>query len=411
MLIFHEGLPRSGKSYEAVVKHLIPALSKGRKVYTNIAGLNLPQIADLAGISEADASSLVRVLADSEVPKVYDVVSDNSLVLLDELQNFFPQKQKPLEPKITDFVAQHGHRGLDIVAMGQDHRDCHALFKRRIDRLIVFIKKDMLGKPHEYHWTLKKQLPGGRFGVVNSGSSSYDPKYFGCYKSFDDGVRDDEAQDDKRGSLFSSWQFRWGLPLAAVVILICAGYLVYMFFGGGFVSMVGGNDGDKKIPKSTPVQPVPAVQGPGLVPVSAAPSPALKVEPVKFDETEIDKHNAKWRPRLSGVIQQGARMQVVIEWYDDSLRVKDRLDLAGLQGYGYAVVVDAGGATVSGPHRKPFRVTAWPMEAYAGTASRPMLNAISAGSRAEPAPVVVYQPAEQSPVRSDSKKPFTHIRD
>lgn len=40
MLIFHEGLPGSGKSFEACVKHIVPALQKGRKVFAYIEGLN-----------------------------------------------------------------------------------------------------------------------------------------------------------------------------------------------------------------------------------------------------------------------------------------------------------------------------------------------------------------------------------
>lgn len=49
MLIFHEGLPRSGKSYEAMVRHIIPALQKGRHVWAYIEGLNHARIAGATG--------------------------------------------------------------------------------------------------------------------------------------------------------------------------------------------------------------------------------------------------------------------------------------------------------------------------------------------------------------------------
>ena len=42
----------------------------------------------------------------------------------------FPAGKQNLDTGITEFVTQHRHRGIDIVAMGQDHRDCHMLWKR-----------------------------------------------------------------------------------------------------------------------------------------------------------------------------------------------------------------------------------------------------------------------------------------
>ncbi|MDC6258787.1 type II secretion system major pseudopilin GspG [Ralstonia solanacearum] len=50
MLIVHEGLPGAGKTWEAVVKRLIPALQKGRKVYARINGLDHAKIAEVAGV-------------------------------------------------------------------------------------------------------------------------------------------------------------------------------------------------------------------------------------------------------------------------------------------------------------------------------------------------------------------------
>ena len=50
MIVFHEGLPGSGKSYEACVMHIIPALKAGRDVLTNINGINHKKFAELTGI-------------------------------------------------------------------------------------------------------------------------------------------------------------------------------------------------------------------------------------------------------------------------------------------------------------------------------------------------------------------------
>ena len=52
MIIFHEGMPRSGKSYASTKDHIVPALKKGRAIYARLDGLNYPQLAELAEITE-----------------------------------------------------------------------------------------------------------------------------------------------------------------------------------------------------------------------------------------------------------------------------------------------------------------------------------------------------------------------
>lgn len=60
MLIFHEGLPGSGKSYEALVSHIIPRLKDGRTVDAYIEGLNFEKIAELAEITLEHCSPRTR---------------------------------------------------------------------------------------------------------------------------------------------------------------------------------------------------------------------------------------------------------------------------------------------------------------------------------------------------------------
>lgn len=52
MIIFHEGMPRSGKSYASIKDHIVPSLAKGRKVYARLDGINFRQIGELAGLTE-----------------------------------------------------------------------------------------------------------------------------------------------------------------------------------------------------------------------------------------------------------------------------------------------------------------------------------------------------------------------
>lgn len=89
MLIFHEGLPGAGKSYEAMVHQVIPALQKGRKVFAYIEGLNNEKIADVMGETVGYVESLLIPLTRDQVPTIHEHVENDSLVVIDELQNFF----------------------------------------------------------------------------------------------------------------------------------------------------------------------------------------------------------------------------------------------------------------------------------------------------------------------------------
>lgn len=54
MIFGHEGLPRSGKSYEAVLHHILPALRAKRHVYVRLNGVGdkLDKIAHHLGMPE-----------------------------------------------------------------------------------------------------------------------------------------------------------------------------------------------------------------------------------------------------------------------------------------------------------------------------------------------------------------------
>jgi zona occludens toxin len=147
MLIFHEGRPGSGKSYEAAINRIIPALKSGRKVYAYIEGLNHEKFSEVTELPLELIQSLLFQITKDQVKTIHDHVSNDSLVIIDELQDFFPSGRDKLSPEITEFVTQHRHRGLDVIVMGQDYRDCHNLWKRRIDQLYQFTKRDAVGYP------------------------------------------------------------------------------------------------------------------------------------------------------------------------------------------------------------------------------------------------------------------------
>jgi zona occludens toxin len=230
MIIFHEGLPRSGKSYEACVRRIIPALKAGRKVFAYIEGLNHEKFAEVTGLSVERVRELLYQINSDQVPKIYDHVENDALVIIDELQDFWPSSTKPLSKDITSFITQHGHRGLDIICMGQDHRDCHSLWKRRIDQLYIFVKQDAIGRPNKYAWQSFKQR-NGKFEKLNNGTEEYQSKYFGLYLSHTKDTTNKETYNDDRANIFKTKVFRLYLPALAVAVAVAVWFLVSFFQG------------------------------------------------------------------------------------------------------------------------------------------------------------------------------------
>lgn len=392
MIIFHEGLPRSGKSYEACVYQIIPALQKGRQVFAYIEGLNHQQFSDLLGIPLAQIqgqrkeyiynSELNELIPDehkdkvvyngagqwihveyigllhqihiSQVKYIYKYVANDSLVIIDELQDFFPSGQRKLPEDITSFVTQHGHRGLDIICMGQDHRDCHNLWKRRIDQLFSFTKMDAIGKVNRYLWKSFKQKEG-RFVALNSGTKTYDPKYYGLYKSFTDGTLNKDTKVDDRTNVLNSPLIKIGVPAAFVVALIAVGYL-YNFFHGG-VDVV---KTEPKLEQSPSVQ---TQSSKSVVAVAPSSSSEKATVPKSLSKEQyMDVIMMQYKPRLAALLFNEKRIAAQIEFVDDSLHVKESLNLVQIAALGWQYTKTAYGLLlVKG--KQNIVVTAWPMDA------------------------------------------------
>lgn len=59
MIVFHEGLPGAGKSYESMVRRIIPALQKGRRVVAYVEALDPGRIAIAAELNEEQLRALL----------------------------------------------------------------------------------------------------------------------------------------------------------------------------------------------------------------------------------------------------------------------------------------------------------------------------------------------------------------
>lgn len=359
MIIYHEGLPRSGKSYEAVVRRIIPALQNGRAVDAYIEGLDHEKIAPLAGISVEVCRELLRVLGVDEAPRVAELARDNALIVLDEVQDYWGNRVK-LDEATTRFATQHGHRGIDIVLLGQDLRDVHALFRRRVELKLCFLKLSGVGQENRYSVTTYRHKGGDKFDQVGVSFCKYESKYFGTYKSHTSEDIQTGNYKDPRAELFGNpWVIRGAIAVLAGVIW--GGWQVKQFFWPNAEEL-------KKRPAA--VAPFAASAPLGAVPLTAAvpvprpaPVPAAAPAPDKRSpqERRFDELTTSYKIRLAGLVTGKNRVLGVVEWVDGNSRVVERMTLDALRDLGVAVLVGDGYVRLAVGQWEAM-ATMWPLE-------------------------------------------------
>lgn len=367
MIIFHEGLPRSGKSYEAMVFWIIAALQSGREVFAYIAGLNYEKIAEAADLPIEVVNNLLHQLTAEQIPEIYKHVKKDSLVVIDELQNFFPAGRQKLSPEMTRFIAEHGHDGLDIINMGQSLADCHAVWKRRTERKVSFLKMSMIGKEGKYKWTVYNGHLNSKGEVVfikaNSGIKEYDEKYFGTYKSHTDGTKNKGNLKDSRSNIFNNWKFKLGLP-AFVCVLFFAVSSLMDFFNPEKTGLIKHEPLAVQAATPEPKKLVPTIKEE----VKREEKPDIKTPPVKEEYVPIDYLDElinNYRPRLSGfmVSEKDNRMFGYIDVLTNSFHLKERLDLSQVKAMGWEIQRKEYGVDLV-KNNVVHVVTSWPMDSF-----------------------------------------------
>ncbi|WP_442784006.1 zonular occludens toxin family protein [Collimonas fungivorans] len=384
MLIFHEGIPRSGKTYEAIEKHLIPALKQGRHCYVRIDELNFPQLADLAGITLEKCQTILHQLDENQIQQVEQIdIPVGSLMIIDELQNYFPDAgRKPLSPGVTKFVAEHGHKGLDIVFMGQDLKDCHKIWRRRVDTKINFTKLDMVGAGNHYNWSLSKATGPEKFKHVSSGKTPYNKAIFGSYKSFEKGAETAQRYADKRQSIWSNAAFRKWIPLFLCIFCVAVWYVYDVFKGGGLEKSLQGKRG-----ASTPTMTASYSANVG----TSSSAPAAPVPEKKYEKDFIQDLSERYRLRLTAVVKGKDKISAVFEWFDDGLRAVERLTMVQVSRMGYEVLIspELDSATIT-KGKVMYVATQFPLEGWARV-SDARLREVAGGEHADGGGATVAQ--------------------
>lgn len=388
MIIFHEGLPRAGKSYEAMSERIVPAIAKGRTVIAYVEGIDHAKVAALAGVDEARCRELLIALTREQVQTLVEdektgkvlrvddhlpqLAVDNALIVLDEAQNFWGNKVR-LGAEMTKFISEHGHRGIDVVLMGQDLRDVHAVWRRRVELKLCFLKLNGLKLPKwaqfltfgkfgtdaSYSVTTYRHLGADNFSRLGVSLRNYDPRFFGTYASFVSDDTSTEVFTDDRAQVMSHPLIKYAMP-AAVLAGVVGLWGVWSFFHP--------KDAPKPAPQGV-ASVAPTLPASASVPAHTAAQwspPAPTPAPAADQRTAIERRLSELtgkggRIRLAGLVSMGSRTSGIIEWVQGSSVVMERLSLDALRTLGVAVLISGDSVQLAvGSYAE--LATPWPLE-------------------------------------------------
>lgn len=238
--IVYTGVMGSGKSLEAVKSVVVPGLVAGRRVVTNIDGLNFEKIKAFcksefkADIHEDQLCQVQteRVSAPgffpSEATDTAAVVHSGDLVVLDEAWEFWGAG-KGISEEHMRYVRMHRHwldgqgRSGDVVCMIQDVQGLDNKMKRVVALHIRFVKLTTLGLYSRYRMESYEGYQARKPNLIGTAFGKYDKRYFELYKSHAGGSGR-EVVVDSRGNLLKSTGFQVIMIGALCLVLAMIGW-------------------------------------------------------------------------------------------------------------------------------------------------------------------------------------------
>jgi zona occludens toxin len=373
MLVFNEGLPRSGKSYDAVKSHILPALKAGRKVYARINGLDHQKIAVVLEMDVQTVRDLLVLVNTADVNKIFiaerttggenegewGIADDlkNALFVIDECHEFYVASRESINPGIEQFFALCGQNGMDGLLLSQWYRRLHSSVRARIERKNVFQKLTAVGMDESYNVTRYHTISPDRFEKIGTETLKYDAEIFALYKGYAVGASNTAVY--KAGGK-TVWAKIRVYALVVVPVVVIGLYMLHHFFGA-----------DSGLAKSSAHH----VSGSGQY-TTGAPTLAGGSTPAA-SHLEAPKHphgkltegqgyiwdlSDQARPRLLAVATtEGGRVAGLIEWRPDQGAPLERLTFDQLKDLGVSVEKHAYGVRlVAG--KDSIIVTAWPLD-------------------------------------------------
>jgi zona occludens toxin len=244
----YTGLMGTGKSFEVVASVIVPAIKAGRRVVTNIDGIQPQAIYDyLVNVKNCDVDTLGHVVPvtnddinkpgffpDETKPDQSSIVQPGDMVAVDECWNFWGDDNK-ITPEHQQFFRMHRHftnptTGLtcDIVLMIQDLGSLNRKIRSIIELTSRTVKLKALGAPKTYRIELYEGYKLNAKTKLDTFVKKYDPAIFPLYKSYAAGTGKEKPIDSRQNILTNP---RLWFSVAFFSLLLgVGGWNTYRFF-------------------------------------------------------------------------------------------------------------------------------------------------------------------------------------
>ena len=243
MIFAVAGSPGSFKSVHVLEKHIIPALRKGREVYTNIEDISAVYIAIYFDMDPIEVESHLHILGreydpDTGLPLAenpdlvrhfYKDVPNNALIVIDEAQNYYSSRdfKSDYSKEVISYLTRHRHYGHDLIYITQNIDAVDITFRRNTQFTYVFKRGDNVGMSgtafifvYDRTDLERKYLARMRY--------TPDPATFKCYSSYEG---DDVKENRKSYNVILRSRGFWFFVAGLVG-------LIFMFATGKFDRIV-----------------------------------------------------------------------------------------------------------------------------------------------------------------------------
>lgn len=395
MIIFNEGVPRAGKSYDAVKSHILPALKKGRTVYARLNGLRHDRIAQHLGMDEAVINAQLVLVDTKDVASTFVCTQDetgkwciddrfkDALVVIDEVHEFYVNERKPLAPAVENFWALLGQNGGDAVIMTQWINRLHSAVKARIERKNTFQKLTAVGMKNKYRVTYYHTTSPGKFEKIGGATLKYEPVIFPLYDGYAPGAENTEVYEEGGKSVWAA------MAVKGIIMLVVAGVGLY-FFAGFFTGRSDKKD-QPQLPQNAAQR---ASSGVGQVSPVAGVTKAVEAKPDPMadltpEQQYIVKLGETARIRLGMLAQVPSGDRAWIQWIStDGNQVVEQMEMTQIRALGFRVTVEPYGVRIAA--KKHVAVaTAWPYEQPIRERDARLYNLSRDGDPTGPAPASV----------------------
>lgn len=277
-ITFFGGPPGAGKSYALVEQVIVPGVMAGRRVLTNVAGVDPDKVFRYCAERSEDPSQLGQVVLfdgrqatqpgffpTEEIDDAGTFVKGGDLIVFDEWRLYWPRRGSLPSPDLEPFLRWHRHlvngNGIacDVAIASQLATDVHQDFRGLIERSYKFKKLKAVGLNKAYAWDVFEGHLQPKGGAYDKGNGTYKDEITALYSSYATSGKAMELATDKRATIFKSW----------LIYAIAAGLIAFgvsAWFVWDFFSPKPSQPATDTLPAIKPHPSYPTAQGVASVP-------------------------------------------------------------------------------------------------------------------------------------------------